>query len=86
MFWVLVVLCIVIFIVWIKRKKNNNRNHKRVNVHVNQQYHSKEGNFVVKGTKNKFKIQKDNGLIFTVVDGQIVSITDKKDRHTYEVK
>lgn len=36
-----------------------------------------EGDFIVKGRKDKFIIQKDNRFQFLVVDGKIISVKDK---------
>ena len=86
MFWALLLLCIVIFIVWKRNKKSRYGKRKKANVRIYQHYNSKDGNFKISGTKNGFKIQKDNDLTFTVVNGQIVSVTDKKNKYVYEVK
>lgn len=37
-----------------------------------------EGEFLVRGKKEKFTIKKDGRFEFSVVDGQIVSVTDKQ--------
>lgn len=52
---------------------------------INTHYESEEGDFVIKGNKDKFFIVKDNGLVFEVVNGQIVSVTNNSTKHIYEV-
>lgn len=41
-------------------------------------FHRDEGRFLVKGKKKNFKIKKDDRFEFTVVNGQIVSVKDKR--------
>ena len=40
-------------------------------------YSCDEGNFRISGKKNCFYIRKGNRFVFTVIDGQIVSVVDK---------
>ena len=44
---------------------------------VNQRIHCTEGQFSVRGTKNRFTIKKGNRFIFVVENGQITSVKDK---------
>lgn len=90
MFWVILLLCIVIFL--IRKRKNRRKNRvysKRMDTKessINKCYNSDGEEFVIQGTKDNFKIRKNNELLFTVVDGQIVSVTDKYGKYMYEVK
>ncbi len=51
---------------------------------ISQKYESVEGNFVIKGNKNKFVITKNNNISFLVENGQIVACKDKRISKDYK--
>lgn len=90
MFFVMILLCVVLFLIW--RRKNGRKSHTYVkqankrDVYINKHYKFNDEDFLIQGTKDYFKIQKNNDLIFTIADGQIVSITEKNKKYTYGVE
>lgn len=82
-FFILVIVIVLLVLRYMKRKEYGAFGEKPTP--INTHYESEEGDFVIKGNKNKFFIEKDNGLVFEVVNGQIVSVTNNNTKHIYEV-
>lgn len=82
-FFILVIIIVLLVLRYMKRKGDSVFEKKTIP--INTHYKSEEGDFVIKGNKDKFFIEKDNGLVFEVVDGQIVSVTNNNTKHIYEV-
>ncbi len=75
--WITIIAVFVIIcsgIYFIKNKKNTNEKQ----IDVSQKYKCYEGDFVIVGKKDNFKITKDNQFEFLVKDGQIVATKDLK--------
>nr|WP_288713254.1 hypothetical protein [uncultured Intestinibacter sp.] len=74
--WIIIaiftIICLGIY--FIKNKKTR----KQKAIDVSQKYKCYEGDFVVVGKKDNFKITKDNQFEFLVKDGQIVATKDLK--------
>ena len=69
---ILAIICLGVY--FIKNKKPR----KEKPIDVSQEYKCNEGDFIVVGKKDNFKITKDNQFEFLVKDGQIVATKDLK--------
>lgn len=91
MFWLIVLLGIAIFLIW---KRKNGRRRKRSYAkwentrkgYIKKHYNLNGEEFLIQGTKNYFTIRKNNDLVFTVVNGQVVSVEEKNRKCTYGVE
>ena len=62
----LIAVLSVLIVVFVRRKKA-----------IDLRFTCADGNFRIKGRKQKLKIYKGNRFVFNVVDGQVVSFVDK---------
>jgi len=69
--WIILLAAAMAFVFMLYRKKRGRKEKK-----VFQQYSSKEGDFVISGRKDNFRIKKDANIEFLVKDGQIVASRD----------
>lgn len=66
------ILLIVVFVILIFFKMSKKKQEKK----IFEKYSCEEGNFVVKGRKDQFKVIKNGNIEFMVKDGQIVASRD----------
>lgn len=69
-----IVICLIVYFIYLKRK---------LNVKLNLKYASEEDEFLVKGSKDKFIIDKSGRYEFLVVDGAICAVKDKSVSNKY---